>query len=67
MTRGERKPEDEPGFWPSYTPPATAVLALAQMPSYRIDGYSLSNSVMKDWRANRKANRATLKSLEARE
>jgi hypothetical protein len=37
--------------WPEYAPPKSAVERLAQQPSYLIDGYSLSDAVMKDFRA----------------
>lgn len=43
-----------PVRWPEYVPPSSAVSALAQMPSYRIDGYSLSDAIMRDWRAYRR-------------
>jgi hypothetical protein len=38
-----------------YRDPQSAVAALVQMPSYLIDGYSLANAVMKDWRPSRRA------------
>lgn len=40
---------------PRYQEPKTAVSKLVQMPAHLIDGYSLSNAVMKDWRASRRA------------
>jgi len=40
-----------PVRWPEYTPPKSAVAALAQMPAYLIDGYSLSDAYMRDCRA----------------
>lgn len=45
-----------PVRWPEYVAPKSAVSALAQMPAHIIDGYALSDALMRDWRAGRRPN-----------
>ncbi|MCZ4089373.1 hypothetical protein [Sinorhizobium psoraleae] len=49
------RPDQLPGFWNEYTPPKSAIAALVQQPLHNIDGYSLADAYMKDFRASRKA------------
>ena len=44
-----------PGFWAQYKPPASAVSELVQGPSYKIDGDTLADAYMRDWRKTRRA------------
>lgn len=42
-------------FWNAYTPPASHVAALVQMPAYRINAEALATAYVKDWRDARRA------------
>jgi hypothetical protein len=51
MTRADL----EPGFWCEYREPQSAIAKLVQQPAAKIDGTSLANAYMADYRASRRA------------
>ena len=43
-----------PGFWAQYKAPSSAVSELVQGPAYKIDGVTLADAYMRDWRNSRR-------------
>lgn len=53
MTRADL----EPGFWCEYREPKSAIAKLVQQPAAKIDGCSLADAYMADYRASRRSQR----------